>query len=86
MWTSLRWRLGIHPCFLTLAHNFCEMATYMVRNMGCKVWAVLWLKKTECNASNNTFQNVFKCVLNLMDSTYHHAYMAISCPEKGNIM
>jgi hypothetical protein len=86
-WTSLGWRLVTHPGFLTLAHHdCCGMGTYVIGNAGCKLWAVLRPKKTECNASNDTLRDVFEHALDLTDGTYRHADMATVCLEEGDIM
>ena len=45
-WTSFDWRLVTHSKFLTyLHHNCCGLATYIVSNTGCKIWAVMQLTK-----------------------------------------
>ncbi|KAH7904348.1 hypothetical protein BJ138DRAFT_1119503 [Hygrophoropsis aurantiaca] len=46
-WTSAGWRLVTHPGFVTFPHHdCCGMGTYVVGDVGCKIWAVMRPKRS----------------------------------------
>ncbi|KAG8221213.1 hypothetical protein J3R82DRAFT_2791 [Butyriboletus roseoflavus] len=53
MWTLQGWRLVTHPGFITFLHRDCSgMCTYIIGNLGAKIWAVMRPKRVLCPDSS----------------------------------
>ncbi|KAH7916862.1 hypothetical protein BV22DRAFT_1052859, partial [Leucogyrophana mollusca] len=84
-WTSLGWRLVTHPGAVTFAHHdCCGMATYVVGNAGCKIWAVMRPKRELCK---DDMKEAFECAIDMSkDGRYSQADVTTVCLEDGDIM
>lgn len=87
-WTSLAWRLVTHAGYLTLAHfDCCGLGTYVIGNVGAKLWAVIRAKRNVCPSRLKELQ---KCLENAADLSpegeFSNADIATVCLEEGDVM
>lgn len=87
-WTSQGWRLVTHPGYVTFPHHdCCGMATYVIANVGAKVWAVMRPKRTLCPDSLEGLSEVFHRAITLSrEGTFSEADVATVCLEEGDVM
>lgn len=87
-WTSQGWKLVTHPGYVTIPHHdCCGMGTYVIGNVGSKVWAVVRPKRRACAT---LMKDLHACMSNAMDLSedgdFSNADVATVCLGEGDVM
>ncbi|KAG9309152.1 hypothetical protein JVU11DRAFT_10862 [Chiua virens] len=87
-WSSQGWRLVTHPGFVTFPHHdCCGLCTYVVGNLGAKIWGIIRPKRTLCPTSCENLKKVFdQAAWPSQGTFFSDADVATICLEEGDVM